>query len=243
MSLIGKNIKKIRSVKKMNQQDFADMFELKRASIGAYEEGRADPKIKVVIEIAKNFGISLDDFLQKELTVNDLAHFDLFKDGLTAKVKHNLKPSTTTDSVQDVWLYSPANLNDLDGLKSKTSSRKISLPTTFVGKSTFAFQVYQKESNVTEVAYEDIVLASEANLKSDGIAVLVKAHNKSLVRVKQQGAKTELMENGEWRSLNDVESLLMVEGKMTKQLIAESSMHSEILSRLDGLETAIKKGR
>ena len=57
MSKIGNNIRKIRSVKNLNQSDFADLFELKRASIGAYEEGRAEPKINTVIEIANYFGV------------------------------------------------------------------------------------------------------------------------------------------------------------------------------------------
>lgn len=92
MSIIGNNIKKIRSVKKLNQQAFADMFDLKRASVGAYEEGRADPKIKTIIEIANKFGISLDMFMKKELKINDLYRFDLFREDLTKGTVHNLTP-------------------------------------------------------------------------------------------------------------------------------------------------------
>ncbi|MEO0331535.1 MAG: helix-turn-helix transcriptional regulator, partial [Bacteroidota bacterium] len=44
MSIIGKNIKTIRTIKHISQADFADIFDISRASIGAYEEGRADPK-------------------------------------------------------------------------------------------------------------------------------------------------------------------------------------------------------
>ena len=40
MSYIGKNIKKLRSVKGLSQAKFAELFDIKRASIGAYEEGR-----------------------------------------------------------------------------------------------------------------------------------------------------------------------------------------------------------
>jgi transcriptional regulator with XRE-family HTH domain len=55
MSKIGSNIRKIRTVKGLNQSQFAELFDLNRARIGAYEEGRAEPKIDVVIEIAKYF--------------------------------------------------------------------------------------------------------------------------------------------------------------------------------------------
>jgi len=80
MSIIGKNIRKIRGVKGMNQTQFAELFKLSRASIGAYEEGRAEPKISTLMEIANYFSISLDKLLKKELTVNELYHFDIFSD-------------------------------------------------------------------------------------------------------------------------------------------------------------------
>lgn len=93
MSAIGNNIKKIRGVKSLNQSDFADLFNLKRASIGAYEEGRAEPKIATVIEIANYFGISIDQLLKKELSVNDLSRFDIFREDLSKEVVHNLRPT------------------------------------------------------------------------------------------------------------------------------------------------------
>ena len=50
MSFFGKNIRKIRTVKSLSQQSFAEMFELKRGTLGAYEEGRSEPKIDTIIE-------------------------------------------------------------------------------------------------------------------------------------------------------------------------------------------------
>lgn len=75
MSFFGKNIRKIRSVKSLSQQAFADLFDLKRGTLGAYEEGRSEPKIETIITIAKHFSIPLDDLLTRELTVNRLLKF------------------------------------------------------------------------------------------------------------------------------------------------------------------------
>lgn len=75
MSIFGKNIKKIRVLKNLSQQDFGDLFEISRGSIGSYEEGRAEPKIETVIKIANHYNISLEKLLTKELTVNDVSHF------------------------------------------------------------------------------------------------------------------------------------------------------------------------
>ncbi len=75
MSFFGKNIKKIRGVKGVSQQAFAELFDLKRATLGAYEEGRSEPKIETIIKIANYFSISIDDLLVAELTVNSLLKF------------------------------------------------------------------------------------------------------------------------------------------------------------------------
>ncbi len=76
MSFFGKNIKKIRGVKGLSQQAFADIFELKRGTLGAYEEGRSEPKIETLIKIANHFSISIGDLLTQELTVNQLLRFN-----------------------------------------------------------------------------------------------------------------------------------------------------------------------
>lgn len=80
MQAINKNIKKLRSIKGLSQSDFADLFELSRANIGSYEEGRAQPKIDAATRIANYFSISLDDFVNKELSVNDLSGFSELKE-------------------------------------------------------------------------------------------------------------------------------------------------------------------
>jgi len=73
MSFFGVNIKKIRQVKGLSQKSFADLFELNRGVISAYEEGRAEPKIETVLKVAHYFSLDLDDFLTKILQVNHLA--------------------------------------------------------------------------------------------------------------------------------------------------------------------------
>ena len=50
MSFFGKNIRKIRSVKTLSQQAFAELFDLKRGTLGAYEEGRSEPKIETILQ-------------------------------------------------------------------------------------------------------------------------------------------------------------------------------------------------
>ncbi|MDT0644315.1 helix-turn-helix transcriptional regulator [Zunongwangia sp. F363] len=75
MSYFGKNIRKIRNAKKLSQQAFAETFDLKRGTLGAYEEERSEPRIETIVKIANYFSISIDDLLTKELTGDKLLKF------------------------------------------------------------------------------------------------------------------------------------------------------------------------
>jgi len=92
MSFFGVNIKKIRIVKKMNQTQFADLFDLTRSAVGAYEEGRAEAKIDKIIEIAEYFGLSLDKFLRKKITINEILKYDEKKVVLSVNTACNSLP-------------------------------------------------------------------------------------------------------------------------------------------------------
>lgn len=76
MSFFGTNLKKIRKLKSLSQQELADIIDLKRGTLGAYEEGRSEPKIDTLIRIANYFSISIDGLLQRELTVNELLKYN-----------------------------------------------------------------------------------------------------------------------------------------------------------------------
>ena len=71
-SFVGHNIKKIRQAKNISQSDFAALFDLSRPSVGAYEEGRSEPKIETLIQISRYFNISVDVMLTRELSSKDI---------------------------------------------------------------------------------------------------------------------------------------------------------------------------
>lgn len=83
MTYFGTNLKKIRQIKGLSQQAFAELIDLNRGVISSYEEGRAEPKIETLLRIATYFGIPTDDIISKPLTVNQLANFTLIEDSVT----------------------------------------------------------------------------------------------------------------------------------------------------------------
>jgi len=76
MSYFGINIRKIRHTKKLSQTEFAKIFGITRASVGAYEEGRAEAKIDKIIEMATYFNLTLDQILSKKITINEISNFN-----------------------------------------------------------------------------------------------------------------------------------------------------------------------
>ncbi len=76
MSYLASNIRKLRKAKRLSQTQFANLFSLTRASVGAYEEGRAEPKLDKLIEIARYFGLTLDQLVARKLSINEIFHYD-----------------------------------------------------------------------------------------------------------------------------------------------------------------------
>ena len=58
--MIGERLKKIRTERKIKQEELAEILGVKKTSISMYETGKNDPTDKIKIEIARYFNISLD---------------------------------------------------------------------------------------------------------------------------------------------------------------------------------------
>ena len=67
-SIIGINLKYLRKLKSLTQQELADALEIRRSSIGAYEECRATPKYDTLQKISEFFSISIDHLISEDLT-------------------------------------------------------------------------------------------------------------------------------------------------------------------------------
>lgn len=66
---LNENMRSLRKRLKLTQDQFAAKLEIKRSLLGAYEEGRAEPKLELLQKIAEVFHVSVDDLIGKDLTV------------------------------------------------------------------------------------------------------------------------------------------------------------------------------
>ncbi len=68
MSTISENIKHLRKSHGWTQGDFAEKIEIKRSLVGAYEEGRADPRLNNLLNMSRLFKVPVDLLISKDLT-------------------------------------------------------------------------------------------------------------------------------------------------------------------------------
>lgn len=62
-SFFGDNIKKLRTAKKMSQEQLADIFGITKAGISYWETGRSEPNFATVQKLADFFGVTTSDLL------------------------------------------------------------------------------------------------------------------------------------------------------------------------------------
>jgi len=67
MSIAIQNLKYLRKLRGWTQEEFAQKLRIKRSLLGAYEEGRAEPRIEVLEVVCDIFKLTLDEILRKDL--------------------------------------------------------------------------------------------------------------------------------------------------------------------------------
>ncbi|WP_133272793.1 LexA family transcriptional regulator [Hymenobacter radiodurans] len=79
--MINTNLKFWRRELGLTQAQMAEKLTIKRSLVGAYEEGRAEPKLTTLVNMARLFGITLDalvttDFSKKSVAKAAMRHLD-----------------------------------------------------------------------------------------------------------------------------------------------------------------------
>lgn len=69
LTLVNKNLRFLRKEYGYTQSEFAQKIGVKRPSIGAYEENRAEPKIATLRIIADMFNITMDELVNQDLSL------------------------------------------------------------------------------------------------------------------------------------------------------------------------------
>ncbi|MCB8964761.1 MAG: LexA family transcriptional regulator [Bacteroidales bacterium] len=69
--LLGLNIKHLRKIRNLTQDQLADKIGVNRAMIGSYEEGRAVPKLPALQILSHYFNVSIDNLVNTDLSAEN----------------------------------------------------------------------------------------------------------------------------------------------------------------------------
>lgn len=64
---LAQNLKYLREQRGMSQQELAEVLEISQAAVGNWENEHREPDLKTIIRLAEYFGVSLNDFILKDL--------------------------------------------------------------------------------------------------------------------------------------------------------------------------------
>lgn len=158
MSFFGANIKTIRQAKGLSQQAFADLFDLTRGVIGAYEEGRSEPKISTLLTVVHYFNLDLDQFLTVPLTVDDLnkpENFEKYQLSFNSDLpyqENNFENNTKYNSLQKA-------LANIDLIYEFTEN------TLLLSNYNLGDFLFLMKSNISEEGPETLLFKENGNLK------------------------------------------------------------------------------
>jgi transcriptional regulator with XRE-family HTH domain len=82
MNYLASNIRFLRKQKDLTQDALALEIDVNRSMIGAYEEGRAVPRIGVLQRLSVFFGVKIDDLINRDLTRGSSNEVDIKGAGL-----------------------------------------------------------------------------------------------------------------------------------------------------------------
>jgi transcriptional regulator with XRE-family HTH domain len=98
MSLISDNLKYLRKKISLTQEQMAQQIGIKRSLLGAYEEGRADPRISNLLKFAEIFNLTVDQLIGTDLTDGKGSPIEV---GDLDKAKNNLQILSITVDKND----------------------------------------------------------------------------------------------------------------------------------------------
>jgi len=62
---LGKKVQKLRKQKGFTQEDLAHELGISRVYMGYLEQGRESPSLKLLMKIARKFGVSVEDLFHR----------------------------------------------------------------------------------------------------------------------------------------------------------------------------------
>jgi len=128
-SILSNNIKFLRKELKLSQEGLAESLGIKRSNIAAYESKNVEPRLRLILEMAKLFDINIRDFIEITLA-NDVEYRPFDHDLVT----HDTEPQPLMiEDNPDINAFVSKSMKVkkiLEGFKAFYSFKKTSISET-----------------------------------------------------------------------------------------------------------------
>jgi transcriptional regulator with XRE-family HTH domain len=124
---LANNIKILRKRAGLNQEQLADKLNIKRSNVAAYETKNVEPRLSIILEIARLFDISISTLLEENLTTEStFPPFETAETASDATFEKNVIDINKTDV--NSFITKSINIKKvLEGFKSFYNFRKSKL--------------------------------------------------------------------------------------------------------------------
>lgn len=89
---LAQNIRFLRKSLKLSQEELANRLGIKRSNVAAYESKNVEPRLRIILEMARLFNVSVESLISKNIAI--LEHVDEFG---TQTISNNTKGNSVTD--------------------------------------------------------------------------------------------------------------------------------------------------
>jgi transcriptional regulator with XRE-family HTH domain len=86
MSIVSNNIKYLRKNSHLTQEQLAEKIGIKRSLLGAYEEGRADPRLNNLLKISEVFKVTVDTLISEDVSEFESSFGNVFNQRPKTKI-------------------------------------------------------------------------------------------------------------------------------------------------------------
>ena len=183
MNYFKSNLKYLRKLKGLTQDELAQKINVSRPKIGSYEEGRAEPKFETLQNISHFFQVTLDILLQKNLAKSSELLISK-SEGKDLRVLPILVNSSNEELIPIVPVKAAAGyMNSYDDIEFIEKLPHFSLPLQEFSQGTYrAFQI--KGDSMLPVQPGSYILAEHVenwNWIKDGECCVIISQNEGVV--------------------------------------------------------------
>lgn len=122
---LANNIRILRKSKGLNQEALAKAINIKRSNIAAYETKNVEPRLRIILELARFFNIEISTFLEEKLTEDST--FPPFSEPITSPAPETVVIDVDSSNVNEFVTKSMKIKKILVGFKAFYSFRKSKL--------------------------------------------------------------------------------------------------------------------